>query len=624
MSGVPSIYDTGPEAEVVEQQPAIASSGGLPHKAPPPKAVQCRLRIIAVSDVYLLDNLPALKTLVAEESKGFPPENIVTVLPGDFLAPSLLSSLDAGYSMVKVLNHVPIQMVCFGNHDGNDIVHSKLCHRIEEFKGTWLNTNIPDFEPELPKSTVRSLTGVDGKPGARKVAFLGFCIGGGKYQAMYREEAFGGAHKTMIPVMESIREATEECFQEDPDLDEVIPLTHQDLAQDVEAAKMGLFPVILGGHDHDQSLEAHGENSCWVVKPGQDATHAGIIDVEWHSSERGAHPSVSVVFKAVKDFTPDPELAEICDKAYEPVRKLESATLYELPKGESLSSVDARYKDVSMARMLATSVRECLNCDAAIINSGTVRGNKEYNDCISYGDLKKECPFPSAVVTVMMPFAILREGVKVSRRPWWEALEEGKQRKECASALQVDDGMDIDDHAPTTILGRRPDDPDKLYSVACDTYVLRKNVVFKEYCARFPERVPPADCGRPLLPILVEHFCTGMWRQIIEAASGQCMSAESIRAFKDTAAKSSGGMLPTATEGRRFSHGVHKIFTVLDVDKDGLVKVSGLQTTVQAILGSRLSSEIVMEQMIQMVDEDADGMLSESDLNNAIRKLAPR
>lgn len=61
----------------------------------------------------------------------------------------------------------------------------------------------------------------------------------------------------------------------------------------------------------------------------------------------------------------------------------------------------------------------------------------------------------------------------------------------------------------------------RLYSVACDVYVLRKNPVFREYWKQHPERVPPADAGRPLLPILVEYFCTGMWRQLIDAASCQ-------------------------------------------------------------------------------------------------------
>lgn len=589
----------------------------------PGKPKHCRLRLIIVSDVYLLDNLPALKTLVAAESKGFPPENVVTALPGDFLAPSLLSSMDAGYSMVKVLNNVPINVVCFGNHDGNDIPQSKLVHRIGEFKGTWLNSNMPDFEPTLPEREIRVLTGENGTRGARKVAFLGFCIGGGKFRAMYRDEAFGGAHKNIIPVVEAARGAVEACRIEDPEIDEVIPLTHQDLAEDVVLAEMGLFPVILGGHDHHQTSEIHGSTPCHIVKPGMDATHAAIIDIVWHSAEPLAKPSVTVAFKAVTDFPPDPDLSDMVDKAYRPIRELESATLYVLPKGEVLSSVNARYQDCSMAVMLATAVRDCLRCEAVVINSGTVRGNREYHDGISYGDLKRECPFQSAMVVVLMPFTVLREAIRRSRRPWWD-LEEGKAPKECASALQVDAGMKMgEDHAPTTIVGHMPDeDEDTLYQVACDTYVLRKNEVLKAYCLQYPERVPPEDCGRPLLPILVEFFCAGMWRQLIETASHRVMSASSINKFKVSAAKDRlNTMSPTSTEVMAFSRGVHKIFELFDDDHDGNIDASELQRVVSDSLGSKLSSAIVVEQLMQMVDEDADGMLSESELQMAVRKL---
>merc|ERR1719343_272470 len=118
------------------------------------------------------------------------------------------------------------------------------------------------------------------------------------------------------------------------------------------------------------------------------------------------------------------------------------------------------------------------------------------------------------MVVVAMPFNVLHDAVLMSRRPW---IQEGMPPKECASALQVDDGIDIEDNAPASICGEDPDDdPERLYSVACDTYVLRKNVVFKEYCQQHPERVPPEDCGRPLLPILVEFFCMGIWKQLID------------------------------------------------------------------------------------------------------------
>ena len=55
---------------------------------------ECRLRIFHVNDVYLLDNFPALKACIEDMRQGCP--NVLTTLAGDFLAPSLLSSIDNG------------------------------------------------------------------------------------------------------------------------------------------------------------------------------------------------------------------------------------------------------------------------------------------------------------------------------------------------------------------------------------------------------------------------------------------------------------------------------------------------------------------------------------------------
>ena len=52
----------------------------------------CRLRVIFVNDVYELDNWPRFITAV--ESLTEDKENTIVLLPGDFVAPSLLSSLD--------------------------------------------------------------------------------------------------------------------------------------------------------------------------------------------------------------------------------------------------------------------------------------------------------------------------------------------------------------------------------------------------------------------------------------------------------------------------------------------------------------------------------------------------
>lgn len=619
-SSLPRAFLHHPWAQVEEldgRSPSIA-----PEASSPSKPAHCRLRIIFVSDVYVLDNLPALKTLVNTESAGFPATNVVTALPGDFLAPSLLSSLDGGYSMVKSLNHVPIDLVCFGNHDGNDIPYGKLVHRIEEFNGHWLNSNMPDFEPELPANKFHSLTGEDGTVGARTVAFLGFMIGGEKFKSMFRPEAFGGAHKSMIPVIEAAQGAVDACHQQYTGLDECIPLTHQDMAEDRILADMGLFPVILGGHDHDQMSEVSEKTGCRVVKPGMDATHAAIVDLVWYSSEPQAKPVVNVHFKAVSDFKADPELADLVDKAHIPVRELESATLYVVPEGEALSSVRARFQDCSLARMMATAVRDCLGCDGVIINSGTVRGNREYVDGISYGDIKRECPFSSVIIVVTMPYSVLKEGVRLSRQKWWD-LEEGHVRKEAASALQTDEGMDLVDHVPVSIRGKQDIDDDELFRIGCDTYVLGRNVIFREYCQNFPEHIPPHDAGRPLLPILVEYFCAMLWTQLIDAASDQVMSEASISNFKRRAANDSPDIDMGVTQSAvGFSNSVHKIFELFDQDRDGSITAVELQRVLSQALGTKLSSRIVVQQLLHMVGANSDGSITEPELRQAIRKMA--
>lgn len=143
--------------------------------------------------------------------------------------------------MVRCLNQLPVDVVCFGNHEA-DVPYTSLVHRIDEFKGHWLNSNMPDLQPVLPSSWTKRLIGDKGQHSAREVAFMGFCVGGGKFQATYREGAFGGAAATMQPVLEAAQTLVYELTATNPNIDALLPLTHQDMAEDVAMAKMGFFP----------------------------------------------------------------------------------------------------------------------------------------------------------------------------------------------------------------------------------------------------------------------------------------------------------------------------------------------------------------------------------------------
>ena len=99
------------------------------------------LRIVSVNDVYSLEHLPRLKTLVAHYLDVNPADATLVVLAGDFVAPSLLSSLDAGRGMVDCLDDVGVTHVVFGNHV-DDIPTAELHRRIEQLDGNWLSTNV--------------------------------------------------------------------------------------------------------------------------------------------------------------------------------------------------------------------------------------------------------------------------------------------------------------------------------------------------------------------------------------------------------------------------------------------------------------------------------------------------
>ena len=118
------------------------------------------------------------------------------------------------------MNRVPVDAVCFGNHE-SDVPYSSLKSRIAEFKGQWLNSNMPSFEVPLPHHWVVELEG------GRKVGFLGLNIGGGSFASTYRKDAFGGHAKGITPILESVEDVVARCRKEHPDLDCILPLTHQ-------------------------------------------------------------------------------------------------------------------------------------------------------------------------------------------------------------------------------------------------------------------------------------------------------------------------------------------------------------------------------------------------------------
>ncbi|WP_437743064.1 5'-nucleotidase C-terminal domain-containing protein [Sorangium sp. So ce1504] len=482
------------------------------------------LRIVCVNDVYLLDNLPRLATLVRRHAAA-PADRFLVVMAGDFLAPSLLSSLDHGRGMVDCMNALPITHTIFGNHEA-DVELPELRARVQEFQGTWLNTNMPSFAPALPTHEILDVSSPGGR--AVRIGLLGLLV---HVKGLYRRDAFGGID--IEPANEAALRWTRRLLR-DEGCACVIPITHQSRDQDLELARAQRdprFPVILGGHEHEVILD--DVDGCWVVKAGTDAESAAIIDLVWPAMAPPAGvpdlPAVTVRIEEVGAHPEDPAMRARVDRHMQIVRDLDAATLLRLPPGSELSSVGTRVQQTSLGALLCSRIRDAFGADGCLFNGGGIRGGRAYRERFTYGDLKAEVPFSNEVVVTLLPGRVVREAVAASR---------SRAPAQHGGYLQIDDRMATDARGVLSAIDGLPLVDEREYRIALPRGLLGGMddiAPLVRFAEERPEKVPPADSGRDPKLVLVESFAADLVRQLgafeaIDADGDGRVSAEELRA----------------------------------------------------------------------------------------------
>ena len=321
------------------------------------------LRIVHVTDVYTLDNLPHLKTLIAEKREEFvaqhgPDAVTISVLTGDFLMPYLLSAIDKGRGMMKMLNRTPIDYLIWGNHEDN-LSPADVYAREREYKGTWVNTNMPTHET-MEGSTCQT-THAWLQVGSKKIAMLGVTS-----HTSPKPGAFGGA-KIEAP-WATLAEWKPRLEAEGADF--ILPLCHLYEDQDERTAREFDFPLFLGGHDHhivDRVVEG-----TRLIKPGMDAHNAQIVDLVWETPDAPVHIDARIA--TVADAAVDGELAAAA-QAYTVLDKMRHTQLAIVPeKFRPLSSVDSRGQLVTMGAFLLSEIRDALNAYRDTVDCCVIKG----------------------------------------------------------------------------------------------------------------------------------------------------------------------------------------------------------------------------------------------------------
>jgi 5'-nucleotidase len=571
-------------------------------------AAPCRLRIIQINDVYELDAFPSLATAIrnlrggggdgTDNNDAAAADATVVLLAGDFLAPSLLSSLDQGMSMVDCLNALGITHVCLGNHEA-DVTITALRQRIQESHFTWVNSNLhglydhdPDgrTDPTIPYDIIDVVVGNnnsnnnntngdghDGPPRKRRVALLGLVT---HDPALYRPGAFGGA--TIEPIVDATHRFLTELH---PVVDLIVPMTHQGIQQDRDFCTIfhDRFPIVCGGHDHTPYDEVQA--GCRILKAGMDATKVIVIDITWDNTDADdattdvettkGKPTCMAQMYETASFAPDMAMQQRVHNHQKILHELDRANLFLLsnwaPASTPLSTKDNRTNRVSTGTTaLCTMLRMGLRAQCGIINAGAIRGNRVYDittneqqkQYFTWSDLKAEIPFTTAMEAVYLPGSVLQATLVYGRTT---KRGTGGYLHHCNNIIMTDD-----DTAIISIQGK-PFDAARRYLTALPAQFLEgidNHRPLLDYAATTPELAPDklAESAMPAKMILVQVFSSLLWLQMGS-------------------------------------------FDKIDCNQDGVLSRDEIQRQVDAIYGHE-TGQLVVDNVMAIADLTGDGTIS--------------
>ena len=394
-------------------------------------------------------------------------------------------------------------------------------------------------------------------------------------------------------------------------VDCLVPMTHQTLKADVDLAIAMLEKqsangsdvmsgLILGGHEHEPILEQvkidSNTSPIHIIKTGQDADRVAIVDLNFEPSSRKLK-NVDIKYHEFSENHPAcPIVQRIVDKhlsALDHMKEfvvLDTNTMfsgYFTGNNESklaLSSQYSRYQQTTVGAFFCSAIKSELNADVCIINGAPIKASKLYaNGTMSYDELKSELPFPLKMIVVEMTRKQLKEAIQFSRTN----VEKGKP------AATLDDGRierrgylqtDFEYWQREATIDIDTND-DEVISVA-----LPRNLL-KGFCKIQPlmdlneelkrkNALPGEDDYIKAVDLIVHFCCKDRWAGIAQEFT----------------------------------------FDDLDLNKDGIVSLEELRTTIRNVIGEE-PSEGLVQGMMDAMDIKETGHIDQEEFNAVLAQI---
>jgi 5'-nucleotidase/UDP-sugar diphosphatase len=417
------------------------------------------LTLLQINDVYTtvpvngIGGLARVATIKQQlQASGRTP---FLVIAGDFLSPSVASSIFKGEQMVAAFNAMGLDLATFGNHEfdfGIDI----LLQRMKESKWQWVASNVVDDSGQpiggASAYVVKTF-------GSLKVGFIGLVL----ITEQISEERLGGVR--LLDPFEAAAKNLAILRQQNVDV--IVALTHLNIADDRRLVER--FPeidVVIGGHEHYPIVVT--ANRTLISKAGSDARFVARIDINKPDAVVERHFQLIPVSAAIPD---DPRTADV-------VNSFERRLGSELDAVVATSTVDLdaeelrlRAGETNLGDLFADAIRASVNADVGIMNSGSIRGDRIYEaGAITRRTLIAMHPFGNAVTKAELSGRLLLEALTfgVSKLP----ATAGHFPQISGMTMTVDLTVPASERVKNVVVNGTPLDLNATYTVALPDYVL--------------------------------------------------------------------------------------------------------------------------------------------------------
>lgn len=445
---------------------AIALLAGIAACLSPARAETVNLTLLLASDIDRVDNtairggFARLNAAVkAERARG---GHVVYAHAGDLISPSLLSGFDRGEHTIALTNMAPPDIFIPGNHEfdfGQEVFMARMAE-----------ARFPLFAANLRMQDGRPLPGFRDTEirdfGGLRVGFIGLAADDSPVKSRPGSGlAFASTFDTAVKLAGDLRKAG---------TDLVVAVVHAPRELDLELYRSGVFDVILSGDDHDLAVLYDGNTA--FAETMEEADYVVAVDLKAEIEDKDGTRRVSWFpdFRIIDTagVPPDPETQARVESYNAELDRDLDVTIGTTAEALDSQRATLRTREAAIGNLIADAMRWAVDADAAIINSGGIRGNVEYDagHALTRRDILTELPFGARTVKLRISGAAIREALENGVIELPEPA--GRFPQVSGMSFTVEAGNPAGQRVSNVMIGGKPLDPAASYTIATNDYML--------------------------------------------------------------------------------------------------------------------------------------------------------